>query len=78
MLYDLWPSYQFEEDTLTPNVRLADYPDNCVKSGNVLRCECNAVGGNSLGFSRDNFQIADLCDPAPLQSLICQTTRSIQ
>lgn len=52
-------------DTLAPTVRLADYPDTCVKSGNVLRCECNTVGGNSLGFSRDNFQIADLCDPSP-------------
>ena len=52
-------------DTLAPNVRLADYPTSCVKSGNVLRCECDSVGGNSLGFTRDNFQIADLCDPNP-------------
>ena len=52
-------------DTLAPTVRLAEYPDSCVKSGDVLRCECNTIGGNSLGFSRDNFQIADLCDPSP-------------
>ena len=44
-------------DTLAPTVRLADYPDSCIKSGDVLRCECNTIGGNSLGFSRDNFQI---------------------
>ncbi|MEC8050982.1 MAG: hypothetical protein VX210_09345, partial [Myxococcota bacterium] len=52
-------------DTLAPTVRLADYPESCVKSGDVLRCECNTIGGNALGFSRDNFQIADLCDPSP-------------